>query len=501
MIKRDLEAENQALKEQVILLQAQVAELRKLIYGARRERFVPDQNSAQGTLFTTPTVQASEVQTPTNKSTKGIKKTGRKSASRNTFPASLERSEQRLAPPNIDPDQEMIQIGEDVTELLAYQPSSLFVKRIVRPRLVVKGQEDQGVLQASIPARLIPKGMVDESLIAQLIVEKIQFHTPLFRFNKKLQQAGVDFISQNNLQNWFHTAAQAFLPLYHLLQKDLLAQPYNQADESPIPVLTKNKPGATHRGYMWVLHHPKSKAVYFHYDASRSSRAAHELLGNYQGIVQTDGYEAYQTLQKSKGFTLIHCMAHARRKFVQAKESNPKIVEFYLSRIQQLYQIERQARDQQLDDQQRLLLRQEQALPILEVLEKRMQEDLQQVLPKSLIGKAIAYSLKRWKGLSAYAHDGQLEIDNNRIENTIRPLALGRKNYLFAGSHDAARSLACLYSIIGTAIQYGLNTQAYLTWLLQKVATHKVTPDAIQWLPHRMPQSQLLKFLTTQDGG
>jgi transposase len=500
MIRRDLEAENQALKEQNILLQAQVAELRKLIFGARRERFVPNQNPAQASLFAPSEVLVPEAQDAVTKSIKPVKKTKRKPATRNTFPASLAREEQHLLPQDLDPNQETVQIGEDVTELLAYQPSSLFVKRIVRPRLVVKDQEDQGVLQAPIPARLIPKGMVDESLIAQLIVEKIQFHTPLFRFNKKLQQAGVSFISQDNLQNWFHTAAQALLPLYHLLQKDLLAQPYNQADESPVPVLSKDKPGATHRGYMWVLHHPKSKAVYFHYDASRSSRAAHELLGDYQGIVQTDGYEAYQTLQKSKGFTLIHCMAHARRKFVEAKESSPEIAQFYLAHMQQLYHLERQARHQQLDDQKRLELRQQQAVPILNVLEKQMSQDLQRVLPKGPIGKALAYSIKRWKGLSAYALDGQLEIDNNLIENSIRPLALGRKNYLFAGSHEGARSLACLYSIIGTAIQHGLNTQAYLTWLLQKIATHKVTPDAIQWLPHRMPKAKLLKFLVTQDG-
>ncbi len=156
----------------------------------------------------------------------------------------------------------------------------------------------------------------------------------------------------------------------------------------------------------------------------------------------------------------------------------------------------RKAREEGMDDAGRLKLRQQESIPILEALDTWLEKQFTQegLLPKSPIGKVVAYSLRRWKGLSAYAHDGQLEINNNLIENTIRPVALGRKNYLFAGSHDAAQNLACLYSIIGTCDKYQLNAQKYLTWLLRQVTTHKVTKQAIQWLPHRMDEPSRASF-------
>ena len=158
--------------------------------------------------------------------------------------------------------------------------------------------------------------------------------------------------------------------------------------------------------------------------------------------------------------------------------------------------MERQARQEQLDQPQRLQLRQNQAVPILNELGQWLKDQLtsQEVLPKSPIGKAITYALQRWKGLCAYAKDGQLEIDNNLVENRIRPVALGRKNYLFAASDEYAEHLALLYSIIGTADKYGLNMQRYLTWLLRQVAANKITAEAIQWLPHRMPPQRLQDF-------
>ena len=261
--------------------------------------------------------------------------------------------------------------------------------------------------------------------------------------------------------------------------------------------MSKNKPGATHRGYFWVLNNPKLRAVVFQYDARRSTGAGQALLPGFSGILQSDGYTVYEALQRKQDVQLIHCMAHARRKFMDAQNTDPPRANHFLEQVQRLYMIERHARKAQMNDQDRLLLRQQKAIPILEELESWLKEQYTTpgVLPKSPIGKAIAYSLKRWKGLCAYAHDGQLEIDNNLVENTIRPVALGRKNYLFAGSDDAAQNLACLYSIIGTCDLHGLNAQRYLTWLLRRVATHKVTPDALKWLPHRMEQELLDTFI------
>jgi len=331
-------------------------------------------------------------------------------------------------------------------------------------------------------------GMVDESLIAQIIVEKIQFHTPVHRFVKKMKQAGVDFIKANNLHNWFHAGAHSLLPLYHLLIEDILTQGYIQGDETPIPVLSKNKPGATHRGYMWAFYSPQTRAVAFNYDPSRSTQAAQVMLDDFSGILQTDGYTVYETIAKRQDIELIYCMAHARRKFFDAQQTNSGLAQYFLSRLQVLYEIERQAREEKYSFDQRLKLRQDKAIPILKELEQWLIEQHadRTLLPKSLIRKAINYSLSRWKGLMAYAHNGRLEIDNNLVENTIRPIALGRKNYMFAGSHDAAQNLAVLYSIVGTCEKNNINAHQYLCWALRKVATTKITPQAVNWLPHRI---------------
>ena len=489
-----IETENKELKEENFLLKAENAQLKHMLFNAKRERFISEQNPNQGLLFEDKAQVVDQLEQDEVLVKKKKKKKARPAIKRNTFPANLRREEELIEPPGIDLEG-MTKIGEDVTELLAYVPADLYVKRLVRPRYVNKTDQDQGVCQAPIPERLIPKGVVDESLIAQIIVEKILFHTPIHRFRKKLKQAGLSFISENNLYNWFHSAAHSLLPLHDLLHQDLLQQPYNQADETRIAVLSKNKPGATHRGYFWVLNNPKLRAVFFQYDPRRSTGAGEVLLADFSGILQSDGYTVYEAIERKGEVQLIHCMAHARRKFVEAQNTDPPTAQYFLERVQQLYLIERQARTQQMDDQNRLLLRQQMAIPILDQLGNWLQEQYTtNILPKSPIGKAIAYALKRWKGLCAYAHDGQLEIDNNLVENTIRPVALGRKNFLFAGSDEAAQNLACLYSIIGTCELHGLNAHRYLTWLLRQVATHKVTSDAINWLPHRLDQQLMDTF-------
>lgn len=493
-----IEAENRVLKEEVFTLKVENAQLKKLLFGAKRERFISQHDEAQGNLFSEQEMADQENKEEDEQDVEvkeHTKKKSRKKPVRNTFPEHLRREEVLIEPLGLEREK-MIRLGEDVTETLAYTPAILFVNRIIRPRYAFKAAEDKGVIQASIPPRLIAKGMVDESLIAQIIVEKILFHTPIHRFRKKLKQAGIRFISENNLGNWFSSAAYSLRPLCELLKQDMLDQPYIQADESPIAVLKKNKPGSTHRGYMWVLYQPKLKSMIFQYNSSRNTDAGRALIGHFKGILQTDGYAVYETIKKDNLLQLIYCMAHARRKFVDAQNTDPPRASFFLKKIQQLYTIERKAKEEAFDDQQRLQIRQQQALPILEELGKWLKNQLLDgsVLPTSPMGKAIAYSLKRWQGLSAYTHDGQLEIDNNLIENTIRPLALGRKNYLFAGSDDGAQNLACLYSIVGTANQYGLNVQRYLTWLLRKVANNKIDEQAIDWLPHRMSVDMLASF-------
>ena len=249
-------AQNQELKQENFLLKQELAQLKKMIFGARRERFVADQNPNQGLLFETEQLAAQVVEVEEKQTTaEPKKKQTKKVVKRNSFPAKLPRQIEVIEPEGVDLEKTTI-IGEDITELLAYIPAYLEVKKIVRPRRIDKMDEDKGVMQANIPPRLIPKGMVDESLIAHLIIEKILFHTPIHRFRKKLKQAGIDFISEQNLYNWFHYAAAQLMPLLHLFKADLLNQGYLQCDETRIPVLSKSKPRASLRSQMWVVNQP-----------------------------------------------------------------------------------------------------------------------------------------------------------------------------------------------------------------------------------------------------
>jgi len=463
--KQELQRENTTLRNENLSLKEEVASLKRLIFGSKRERFESSQNPEQGKLFEQEQVETTSAESLKKVGSRKKGKSSRKGVKRNSFPPSLQRETTTLLPIGIT-QEDSTQIGKEVTELLAYRPASLYVKQIIRPRVVDKTDEDRGVYQAPIPPRIVPKGMVDESLIAQIISEKIQFHTPIYRFAKKLKQSGVDFIKENNLHNWFHTGAESLSPLYDLLVKEILSQGYIQADETRIAVLAKNKIGAAHRGQMWAFMAPK---------------------------LQTDGYSVYETIAKRKDISLSYCMAHARRKFYDAKDAAPDLANYFLEKVQLLYQIEQQCRDEQLTFQQRLDIRQKKAIPILEQLQKWLTNQYadRTLLPKSLIRKAIDYSLSRWKGLSAYAYDGQLEIDNNLVENTIRPIALGRKNYMFAGSHKAAQNLAVLYSIVGTCLKCNINVYKYLYWILKKVAANKITEESKEWLPHRIDPKNL----------
>lgn len=492
---KKLAHENAKLKYQLEMIEGQLNKLQKFVFGSSNERHYSAPDSKQLKLFTdkqseSKSAEQTEEEFVEVKAYKKRKenKSRKKSCGRKPLPESLRRELEELLPEGYDPETMTI-IGEDVTELLAYKKAEIFVRRLVRPRVVVKGDEDQGVLQTKLPERIVPKGLADDSLIIKMIVEKMLYHMPIDRFRKKLNQLGVNFTS-NLMVNWFHSAAELLLPLYHLMHDDLLAQDYLQVDESTIKVLPEKKKNNCHLGYMWVMNSVPLRATLFHYGSGRSMKEASKLIKNFKGILQADGYEVYASLKDKNHFTLIHCMAHARRKFYDAKNNDPPRAEHFLNLVQELYKTEEKARTTHCTPEQRLLLRQQEATPVLEKLKKWLEEEASKNTSglNSPIEKAIKYTLSRWEGLTAYLNDGQLEIDNNLIENAIRPLALGRKNYLFAGNHHAAQNLALLYSFVVTAVRNDLDVHKYLDWLFNKVLNNKITNEAINWLPYRLNQ-------------
>ena len=245
------------------------------------------------------------------------------------------------------------------------------------------------------------------------------------------------------------------------------------ADETPIPVLTEDKPGSVHKGYLWVYYSPLHRLVLFDYRKGRGREGPAELLKDYHGTLQTDGYQVYDTFEKPGQITLAACMAHARRYFDQALNNDPDRARHVLSLMQKLYDVERLAREAEMDFENRKQLRQQKSSPVINELESWLQMNINNVLPQSAIGKAISYTVGLWPRLKRYLDDGRYEIDNNLIENSIRPVALGRKNYLFAGSHEGAERTAMMYSFIGTCKLNNVEPFFWLEHVLKNISEHK----------------------------
>jgi len=325
------------------------------------------------------------------------------------------------------------------------------------------------IVVAPLPSQVIPNGNAGASLLAYIFVSKFIDHLPFHRLVKIFKRDGMA-IPESTITGWFAKTCDLLLPLYELLAKKLSQTDYVQIDESPMPVLSKDKPGSTHRGYMWVSHLPKEKAVYFNYDPSRAKTVVNTLLSDYKGCIQTDGYAGYEEISKKAGITHICCMAHARRKFEKALDNDMGRAKYAMKQFQLLYAIERFATNVGLTIEEITELRQTYAKPILDELYEWMIEESTKILPKSGIGKAINYTINLWSKLVKYVENGAWQIDNNWVENKIRPLALGRKNYLFCGSHQAAQRAAMMYSFFGTCQINNINPLEWLTETLNKVS-------------------------------
>lgn len=469
-------AEYQAMRQQIELLNHQLAELKRMIFGAKRERFVPA-DSNQGSLFDLPQEEAQGNQEQISYTRNKPKE--KKQPLRLELAPHLPRKEEVIVPEGLPEDAK--KIGEAVTEILEYEPATIYVRRIVRPKYVVSSNDEQTQISiAPLPTLPIPKSNAGAGILAYIMVSKFVDHLPFYRLVRMLRRQGV-VIAESTISGWFNGSCNLLGPLYEALKKKILSSTYIMADETPMPVLTKDKPGSTHKGYHWVYYDPVNKLALFDYQRTRSREGPNGMLENFNGYLQTDGYAAYTNLNNKENIDLLACLAHARRKFEHAKDNDPVRASKALAMFKDLYDIERDAREQGLDHDKIKELRQEKSLPILKKLEGWLKENVNQVLPKSAIGMAIAYNLKLWPRLKKYVEQGRFQIDNNLIENSIRPLALGRKNYLFAGSHNAAQHAAIIYSLLACC---KINNVEPFAWLKK---TLEVIPDH--------PANQLEKLL------
>ena len=459
----------------VVALQQQLAQLQKMIFGSKHERFVPsDINPSQLALdiqaestAACSVVEAKKITyTRTNISVdqKPLVHPGRMK-----LPEHLRREEIIIEP--VADITGLRKMGEEITEVLEWEPGELFVKKYVRNKYAKFNNE--GVLIGKLPSRPLEKAMAGSGLLAQIVIDKYVDHLPLHRQMQRFERSGVK-LPYSTLTDWVSSTCKLIEPLYDALKKEVLQSSYLHVDETPIKVLDKDKKGQTHRGYYWVYQNSIDKLVFFDYQEGRGREGPLGILENFQGYLQTDGYNAYEIFDKRSGITLLHCMAHARRMFNEALDNDEARASYALEQIAKLYTIERGCKEQDLPFADIQSIRDEHSLPILESLGKWMKEQYMQVVPKSPIGKALAYSIERWSRLSLYATNGMLNIDNNPVENSIRPVAVGRKNYLFAGSHEAAQRSAMLYSLLGTCKMHGIEPYQWLRNVLQTIADHPI---------------------------
>lgn len=461
-----LQAEHTQLQAQYGALAEKLAQLEHTLAQLQRQRFgtKSEQRKKPTAEKTRPQANAA---------------TPKRQPVRQTLPERLSRHEVVIEPE--EDTSGLRRIGEEVTETLHYIPGQWVVLRRVRPKYVDPKNPDRGVIIAPLPDRPIEKGLAEPSLLAQIVVEKYLDHLPLYRQRGRFKREGIT-LPASTLEGWVAQMGDLVEPLYQALCTEVRQSGYVQADETTIPVLDKTKKGQSHRGYYWVYHAPESGLVAMDYQRGRSDEGPKAFLKGYQGALQSDGYAAYDGFDADEAITHYGCWAHARRGFYEAKENQPDLAEHVLKQISKLYEVERELCQAEASPERRVVERRARSVPILETLKAYL--DAHPGLPKSSWGKAVSYALKRWDKLIGYIEDGRIEIDNNLVENAIRPIALGRKNYLFAGSHEAAQRSAVLYSLLGTCKKLGVNPQVWLSDVLSRIATYPVKQVA-DLLPHR----------------
>lgn len=509
-----LESKNQELEvvvaqkdQQINKLTDQLAWFRHKLFGSRGEKYIaedPNQRKIDwGGVDVLPEEKVAIEDAEKELIAYERRKPGKekKKAVRQPLPDHLRREVEVIEPEGIQDS--WVRIGVEATEILEHKPGEIYVRRIERPKYAVKqaatvedvangqdAEEAPAIRIAPMPLLPLPRSNAGSSLLAELMMNKYCYHLPFHRQIAMLKMVGVRSPA-STVNGWFQGSGDLLRALYLRLKDIVLESDYIQVDESTIPVINNEKHKAS-KAYLWMVRSVIHNLVFFHYDkGSRAQRVVVDILKNYQGAVQTDGYQAYSIYENKQGVLLLGCWAHARRKFSESLQEDKVGAEYALAQIAKLYQVEEMATDQELDFGQRAELRKRLAYPIMCAFEKWIEGYYPKTLPGGRINKALSYTYNIFMRLSRYHLDGRYLPDNNLAENAIRPLAVGRKGYLFCGNHESAENAAIMYSLLGCCKASDVNPREWLTDVFAKIAHYNSNYDLdlADLLPHNWKKS------------
>ena len=369
---------------------------------------------------------------------------------------------------------EYVEIGTDESSRLEHIAAKTYIKKTVIHKVMLKSDsnnktpEDRRIICARLPLAPVNRCMAGASVLADIIIGKFMYHLPFYRQIQQYKESGIT-ISDSTMGGWYEAAVEKLKLLYDILRQHILQSEYIQIDESVLPVIDSEKHKAR-KGYEWCVRDAIRGAVMFYYDrGSRGGKVAREILGAYKGAVQCDGYDAYDQFEKNDNITVYGCWAHARRKFVDALNEDNRLATEALCFIRKIYKVESDANKAGLNADERKEQRLKISYPTIRLFETWMKETYLKVLPNSKMGDAIEYTYSLLPRLSRYVNDGRINIDNNLIENAIRPLALGRKNYLFCGNDASAYRAAIVYSLISTCKAVDVDPRTWMEDVLRKI--------------------------------
>lgn len=472
-----LPADPRVLRQMVLALLANVDSLqhellwyKRHLFGRRSEKLDPDQQMLFDLLEQKIQPQTAEPKPVAAKppATKPSARNGRVPLPRHLPRERIEYHppEQALHCPVCGQRKEPM--GEEITEQLDYVPASFIVRQHARVKYVCKKCQE-GVVIADLPDRPIERGRPGEGLLAHVLTSKYCDHQPLHRQEAIFQRHGVE-IARSTLCDWVGECATLLTPLVKEMRRQILLSEKLHTDDTPVPA-RHGSGKEVHKGFLWAYIDPANDVV-FDYTSGHSREGPVRFLGDYAGYVQADAYKGYDAIFAKGHATEVGCWAHTRRKFFDAQSSDPARATEMLARIGELYAVEHRAKDENLDRQRIQLLRQKESQPILDGIDKRLEQWAGEVLPKSPMGQAIGYARGQWQALTCYTEDGLLSIDNNLAERVLRMVAIGRKNWLFVGHDNGGRRAAVIYSLVASCKLCGIDPFAYLRDVLARISTH-----------------------------